>query len=156
MTKKSIADKEYSKRDLEKIRKRASEIWKRKCQSLNTALDDWLQAERELLAATGATGKSSDQYTDEEIAKIKERAQAIRGEKIKSLRTAFDDWIEAEQEIKEELKKKIDLHDLFDLWFGKVSSRIAAVLEKDGAIQTGAFNDVLERQYVELMAECMR
>jgi Protein of unknown function (DUF2934) len=156
MTKKFNANKEYSKRDLEKIRKRASEIWKGKCQSLNTALDDWLQAERELLAATGATGKSSDQYTNEEIAKIKERAQAIREEKIKSLRTAFDDWIEAEQEIKEELKKKIDLRDLFDLWFSGASSRVTELLEKDGAIQTGMFNDVLERQYVELMAECMR
>jgi lysophospholipase L1-like esterase len=108
------------------------------------------------LAAIGATGKSSDQYTNEEIAKIKERAQAIREEKIKSLRTAFDDWIEAEQEIKEELKKKIDLHDLFDLWFDRSSSRIAALLKKDSAIPTSMFNDILERQYVELMAECMR
>jgi len=156
MAQKSNAAKKYSGPDFEKIRKRATEIWKRKCQSLNTALDDWLQAEQELRATSGIKDKSSDQYMNEEVAKIKVRAQAIREEKVQSLRTAFDDWIEAEQELKEELGKKIDLHGLFDLWFKGTSSRIAALLKKDGTIQASTFNDILEQQYVELMAECMK
>ena len=93
MKKQSKGDKKYSKSDMEKIRKRASEIWKGKCQALNTALDDWLQAEREFKAATGIEHKGSHQYTSGEVAGIKERAQAIRKAKISSLRTAFDDWI---------------------------------------------------------------
>ena len=42
----------YSRTDLEKIRKRAREIWARKRESFNTALNDWLQAEQELKAGT--------------------------------------------------------------------------------------------------------
>lgn len=149
------SEKNYSKSDLEKIRKRAREIWKRKCKSLNTALDDWLQAEQELRATTGIRYKGPDQYTKGEVAKIKKRAQAIREEKVTSLRTAFDDWIEAEQELKEELKKNVDLHDLFDLWFNKLSSRVSKLLKQGGTIEHGAFSDLLEQQYIELMAECM-
>ncbi len=156
MTKKSNTDKKYSKADLEKIRKRAREIWKRKCLSFNTALDDWLQAEQELRTTIGIQNKRSDQYTDEEVAKIKARAQAIREEKIGSLRTAFDDWIEAEQELKEELTKKVNLKDLFDLWFNRSSSRIAELLKKDGSVHPNMFNEILEQQYVELMTECMK
>jgi hypothetical protein len=157
MAKKPANDKKYSNADLEKIRKRAAEIWKRKCQALNTALDDWLQAERELVASTGIKEKKPDQYTNEETAKIRARAQAIREEKVKSLRTAFDDWIEAEQELKEELqKKKIDTHDLFDLWFGKASSGVTLLLKTDGEIHGRSFNDILEQEYVDLMTECMK
>ena len=157
MTKKPTADKKYSKADLEKIRKRAAEIWRGKCQALNTALDDWLQAEQELMATTGIKDKKPDQYTSEEVAKIRERAQTIREEKVKSLRTAFDDWIEAEQELKEELKKKkIDIHDLFDLWFSKASSGVTSLLKTDTEIHGRSFNDILEQEYVELMAECMK
>lgn len=155
MTKKPTPQKKYSGADLEKIRRRASDIWKRKCQALNTALDDWLQAERELKATTGIKDKKADQYTAEEVAKIKARAEAIRQEKVQSLRTAFDDWIEAEQELKEELGKKVDLHDLFDRWFNKVSPRVMALLKTDAQIHAGTFNDVLEQEYVELMTECM-
>jgi len=155
MTKKPDAGKKYSKADLEKIRKRASEIWKGKCQALNTALDDWLQAEQELKATTGIKDKTSAQYTSEEVSKIRERAQAIREEKVKSLRTAFDDWIEAEQELKEELGKKINVDDLFDLWFSKVSPRITALLKTNTGTHAGTFNDVLEQEYVELMTACM-
>ena len=157
MTKKPKADKQYSKVDLERIRKRAAEIWKGKCQSLNTALDDWLQAERELVATAGIKDKKPDQYTNEDVAKIKARAQAIREEKVKSLRTAFDDWIEAEQELKEELaKKKIDPHGLFDRWFRKASSGVASLLKTDPEIHGRSFNDVLEQEYVELITECMK
>lgn len=156
MKNKSNAGKKYSKSDLEKIRKRASEIWKGKCQALNTALDDWLQAEREFRAMTGTPHKGPGQYTSEDVARIKVRAQAIRDEKVRSLRTAFDDWIQAEQELQGELNKKIKLQDLFDLWFDKSSDRVVEILKKDGAIQTGAFNDILEQQYIEIMAECMK
>jgi hypothetical protein len=156
MKKQSKDDKKYSKSDLEKIRKRAGEIWKGKCRAMNTALDDWLQAEREFGAATGIERKGSDQYTSGEVAEIKHRAQAIRDEKIRSLRTVFDDWIQAEKELQGELSKKINLRDLFDLWFDKSSCRVTEALKKDGAIQTGAFNDILEQQYIEIMAECMK
>ena len=157
MTKKPADDKKYSKVDLEKIRKRATEIWKGKCQALNTALDDWLQAERELTVSNGLKDKKPDQYTNEDVAKIRERAQAIREEKVKSLRTAFDDWIEAEQELKEELKKKkINAHDLFDRWFSKASSGVTLLLERDSEIHGRSFNDILEQEYVELMTECMK
>jgi hypothetical protein len=156
MKKHSKGDKKYSKSDMEKIRKRASEIWKGKCQALNTALDDWLQAEREFRAATGIEHKGPQQYTSGEVAGIKERAQAIRDTKIGSLRTAFDDWFQAERELQGELNQGINLHDLFDLWFDKSSSRVVEVLKRDGAITTGAFNDILEQQYIELMAECLR
>ncbi len=155
MTTKSDMSKKYSDLDLEKIRKRAREIWKRKCDSFKTALDDWLQAERELKTTTDIKHKRADQYTGDEVAEIKKRAELIREEKIKTLRTTFDDWIEAEQELKEELKKKIDIHDLFDIWFKRSSSGVAELLKTDGTLQTGAFHDVLEDQYVDLMAECM-
>ena len=157
MTKKHGNDKKYSKEDIEKIRKRAAEIWKGKCQALNTALDDWLQAERELLASAGIWNKKPDQYTGEEVAKIKERAQAIREEKVASLRTAFDDWIEAEQEFKEELKnKKIESRDLFDRWFSKTSAGVTSLLKTDAEIHGRSFNDIFEQEYVELMTECMK
>lgn len=157
MTKKPAGDKKYSKVDLEKIRKRATEIWKGKCQALNTALDDWLQAERELMASTGTQNKKPDQYTSEETAKIRERAQAIRETKVASLRTAFDDWIEAEQELKEELKKKkIDTRGLFDRWFSKASPGVTSLLKKDAEIHGRSFNDILEQEYVDLMTECMK
>lgn len=156
MTKKSADQKKYSETDLEKIRKRASEIWKRKCQSLNTALDDWLQAEQEFRERTGIKGQGSGQYTDDEVVKIKERAQAIREEKIRSLRTAFDDWIEAERELKEELEKKVDLKDLFDRWFSKASPRVDSLLKTENRVRASIFDDALGQQYVELMEECMR
>ena len=157
MTKKSEGDKKYSKTDLEKIRKRATEIWKGKCQALNTALDDWLQAERELTVSDGLKDKKPDQYTSEDIAKIKARAQTIREAKVASLRTAFDDWIEAEQELKEELKKKkIESRDLFDRWFSKASPGVTSLLKTDTEIHGRSFNDILEQEYVELMAECMK
>jgi tRNA/tmRNA/rRNA uracil-C5-methylase (TrmA/RlmC/RlmD family) len=157
MMKKSSGDKKYSKADLEKIRKRAAEIWKGKCQALNTALDDWLQAERELMATIGIRDKKPDQYTSEETARIRERAQAIRETKVASLRTAFDDWIEAEQELKEELKKKkIDTHGLFDRWFSKASPGVTSLLKKDTEIHGRSFNDILEQKYVDLMTECMK
>lgn len=153
--KKVNAEKKYSEADLKKIRKRAGEIWKRKCQSLNTALDDWLQAERELRTKIGIGHKRPDDYTDDEVRKIKERAQAIRDEKVRSLRTAFNDWIEAEQELKEELNGRINANDLFDLWFSKVSSQVALLLKKDSAASAGTMEDIFGRQYVELMKECM-
>lgn len=153
--KKSDSKKGCSGIDVEKIRQRAAEIWKSKCQSLNTALDDWLQAERELKAQTGFKHKTSDQYTPEEIARIRERAQAIRDEKIRSLRTAFDDWIQAEQELKEELQKKVNLKDLFDMWFTKVSPHMASLLDEDTAARRTIFDDALGKEYIELMAECM-
>lgn len=157
MTEKPAGDKKYSKADLKKIRQRAAEIWRGKCRALNTALDDWLQAEQELMATTGIKDKKPDQYTDEEVAKIRGRAQAIREEKVKSLHTAFDDWIEAEQELKEELKKKkIDPHALFDLWFSKASSGVTLLLKTDTEIHGRSFNDILEQEYIELMAECMK
>lgn len=155
MKKSATPPKKYSKIDLEKIRKRAREIWQRKCQAMNTALDDWLQAEQELKASAGLQNKSSDQYTGDEVAKIRARAQAIRESKVQSLRTAFDDWIEAEQELKGDLKKKIKLHDLFDLWFNRSASHMSEILGKDSEMQAAAFHDVLEHQYVELMAESM-
>jgi lysophospholipase L1-like esterase len=128
MVKHNDAEKKYSESDLEKIRKRASEIWRKKHESLNTALDDWLQAEREFRAAAG----------------------------IKHPTSAFDDWIEAEKEFKEELKKrKISVRDLFDCWFGRLSSRVDELLKKDDAVHSGMLNDMMEQQYVELMAECM-
>jgi lysophospholipase L1-like esterase len=147
--------KKYSAADLAKIRKRAREIWKRKCQALNTALDDWLQAERELRTQIGINHKQWHQYTDLEVAKIRVRAQAIREEKVRSLRTAFDDWIEAEQELKEELQKKINLSDLFDVWFGPASDRVTSLIKKDPAIQPGVLDEVLGKLYVKLMASCM-
>ena len=153
--KKKNAEKKYTSVDLEKIRKRAGEIWQRKCRSLNTALDDWLQAERELRTQARIGHKKSDQYTSEEVAKIKARAQTIRDEKVKSLRTAFDDWIEAEQELKEELKKRVDPKDLFDRWFSKASSRVDSLMKADPEIRASIFDDALGQQYVELMAECM-
>ena len=157
MAKKANNNKQYSSADLEKIRKRATEIWRRKCQALNTALDDWLQAERELTVSDGLKDKKPDQYTGEDIAKIRARAQAIREEKVKSLRTAFDDWIEAEQELKAELqKKKIDTHGLFDRWFPKASSGVTSLLKTDGEIHGRSFNDILEQEYVDLMTECMK
>ncbi|MFZ5801643.1 MAG: DUF2934 domain-containing protein [Candidatus Omnitrophota bacterium] len=146
----------YSKQDLTKIRKRAAEIWKRKCQALNTALDDWLQAERELKMQTGLKHKTADQYTSEEIAKIKSRAQAIRDEKVGSLRTAFDDWIEAEQELKEELLKKGKRHELFDMWFNRVLPRLDVLLEGEGSVRPSHVDQALGQEYVELMTECMR
>ncbi len=155
MKKSVTAPKKYSKTDLEKIRKRAREIWQRKCQAMNTALDDWLQAEQELKASAGLQNKPSDQYTQDEVSKIRARAQAIREAKVQSLRTAFDDWIEAEQELKNDLKKKIALGDLFDLWFNRSASHMSEILGKDSEMQAAAFHDVLERQYVELMAESM-
>ncbi|HOW87426.1 MAG TPA: DUF2934 domain-containing protein [Candidatus Omnitrophota bacterium] len=157
MTKKPASEEQYSKTDLEKIRERAAKIWRRKCQTLNTALDDWLQAERELTVSDGLKDKKPDQYTKEDIAKIRARARAIREEKVKSLRTAFDDWIEAEQELKEELKKKkIDIHGLFDRWFARASSDVTSLLKTDGEIHGRSFNDILEQEYVDLITECMK
>ncbi len=143
--------------DPQKIKKRANEIWKRKREALNTALDDWLQAERELKIQNGLKDKNPSQYTSEDVTKIRERAQAIREEKVKSLRTAFDDWIEAEKELTEELKKKkIDLRDLFDMWFKKISPRVDELLDGDLTIQRGIFDDELGKEYVELMMECVK
>jgi ABC-type phosphate transport system auxiliary subunit len=149
--------KGHSKLDPQKIKKRANEIWKRKREALNTALDDWLQAERELKIQNGLKDKNPSQYTSEDVTKIRERAQAIREEKVKSLRTAFDDWIEAEKELTEELKKKkIDLRDLFDMWFKKISPRVDELLDGDLTIQRGIFDDELGKEYVELMMECVK
>ncbi len=156
MAKKSDQPKKYSNSDLEKIRKRASEIWKGKCQALNTALDDWLQAERELKSKIGIENKKPDEYTKEQIAKIRERAEAVRQEKIGSLRTAFNDWIEAEAELKDELKKKIALNDFFDLWFSKVSSEVSELLKTDSSASMGSIDEILGKNYVELMKECMK
>ena len=76
---------------------------------------------------------------------------------MKSLRTAFDDWIEAEKELTEELKKKkIDLRDLFDMWFKKISPRVDELLDGDLTIQRGIFDDELGKEYVELMMECVK
>lgn len=151
------AKKSNLKLNQEEIRKRANAIWQRKCQSLNTALDDWLQAERELRAQIGIEQKQPSQYTPEEIAKIKERAQAIHEEKIKSLRTAFDDWIEAEKELAAELKnKKINLSDLFDIWFSRVSPRVATILDGETEPRPSLFDEVFAKEYVDLMAECMK
>lgn len=156
MVQKSEGKKKYSKADLEKIRKRAREIWARKRESFNTALNDWLQAEQELKAGNALEHTRSDQYTPAEIAKIKERAQAIRDGKVRSLHTAFDDWIEAEQELKEELTKKINTLELFDMWFLRVSPRVATLLNEDPSVQHGIFDSELGKEYVELMSECMR
>lgn len=155
MTKSSDSKSGHSTVDLEKIRKRANEIWKRKCQALNTALDDWLQAEREFKEKVGGGARPSSDYTAEEVSKIKARAQGIRKEKIDSLRTAFDDWIEAEKELKEELGKKVDTKLLFDQWFGRVSSKVAELLDKDSTVPASTFNDIMSREYVDLMMECM-
>lgn len=155
MENKVNSHKKYSNSDLKKIRKRAAEIWKGKCQSLNTALDDWLEAEQELKSQSAISHKKPDQYTEAEVLKIKKRAQAIRDEKVKSLRTAFDDWIEAEKELKGELKGHVKPSDLFDLWFSKASSKVAALLREDTVIPSSTLDDVLGRQYIELMAECM-
>ncbi|MBU9888351.1 MAG: DUF2934 domain-containing protein [Candidatus Omnitrophica bacterium] len=151
----SEGSQELSRISREKIKDRAAAIWKRKCQSLSTALDDWLQAERELRSETEIGCKSSDQYTRDAMSRIRHRAQKIREEKVRSLRTAFDDWIEAEKELREELKKKAGAGDLFDLWFHKVSARITPLLASDTTVQASAFNSALEQLYVELMAECM-
>jgi hypothetical protein len=148
--------KGHSKLDPEKIKKRANEIWKKKRDALNTALDDWLQAERELKIHNGLRDKHPSQYTSEDVTKIRERAQAIREEKVKSLRTAFDDWIEAEKELTEELKKKIDPQDLFDMWFKRISPRVDELLDGDLVIRRGIFDDELGKEYVDLMMECMR
>lgn len=155
MTKKSAVNEKHSVPDLEKIRKRASEIWKRKCQSLNTALDDWLQAERELRAQAGIEHKKAESYTRDEMILIRKRAQAIRDEKVRSLRTAFDDWIEAEQELKGELGAKITANEFFDLWFRKSSAHVASLLKKDASAPLSSIHDFLGKQYVELMTECM-
>jgi len=155
MIKKPHPEKKYSKVDLEKIRTRAREIWKRKCQSLNTALDDWLQAERDLRKQLGIEHKSSADYTAEEVRQIKERAEAVRQEKIGTLRTAFNDWIEAEQELKAELKKRINVNGLFDLWFGEASSRVTLILKTNPVASSIAIDEILGQQYVELMAKCM-
>lgn len=156
MIKKYKNEKKYSEKDLQKIRKRAAEIWKRKHDALNTALDDWLQAERELKDKNALRRTCSDQYLPEEIARIQERAQAIRNEKVESLRTAFDDWIEAEQELKEELKKKVYLPDLFDMWFLRISPRVATLLNGNSPVSRSIFDSEFGKQYVELMSECMR
>ena len=146
----------YSQTDLEKIRKRAREIWSRKRESFNTALNDWLQAEQELKAGNALEHTRSDQYTASEIAKIKERAQAIRDMKVRSLHTAFDDWIEAEQELKEELTKKINILELFDMWFLRVSPRVASLLDEETPVRHGIFDSELGKEYVELMSECIK
>lgn len=148
--------KEHSKLDPQKIRARANEIWKRKREALNTALDDWLQAERELKIQNGLKDKSPSQYTSEDVTKIRERAQAIREEKVQSLRTAFDDWIEAEKELTEELKEKIDLRDLFDMWFKRILPRVDELLDGDTTLRRGVFDDALGKEYVELMMECVK
>lgn len=155
MAKKSNDEKKYSEGDLSKIRKRATEIWERKHASLATALDDWLEAERELKAKNALQHTSPSQYTPEETARIKTLAQTIRDEKVRSLRTAFDDWIEAERELKDELRKKIDVHDLFDMWFNRVSPRVDALLEGDNPIRRTVFDSALGQEYVDLMSECM-
>lgn len=150
------AKKDLKKVKTDEIRKRANEIWKRKCRSLNTALDDWLEAERDFRVRLGDQSKKPSQYTLAEVAEIKTRAQAIRDEKILSLRTAFDDWIEAEKELVEELKnKKIDRKDLFEKWFRRASPRIAALLEENLTAKRSIFDQVLGEEYVEFMKECM-
>ena len=150
MTKKSATGKKYFKRELEKTRERASEIWKGKCQALNAALDDWLRSEQELKAATGPMGKSFHQYTNEESAKIKERTQAIRKEKMKSLRAAFGDWVEAGQGSKGGLKKRSA--SMIFLTSGPTSRLpvLPGFSKKVVRYRAGMFNDVLERQYVEI------
>jgi len=148
-------EKRYSKVDLEKIRSKAEEIWLRKRQDLNTELDDWLQAEREIRAQSGIENKPSTNYTATEIRKIQERAQAVRDEKVNSLRTAFDDWIEAEEELKEELTKKIEFDELFDLWFNKVSAALRALWKTESKPSAEAINDVLSDQYIAMMTECL-
>lgn len=148
--------KEYTPEDVEKIRKRAGEIWRRKCQLLNTALDDWLQAERELKSKIGIKHKKPEEYTPDEVQKIRARAQEVRDEKIACLRTAFNDWIEAEKELQGELKGKIPPGDLFDLWFEKVSSNLTALLNAETPTQEMSGPDnVFSRSYIELMTECL-
>jgi hypothetical protein len=147
--------KKYSKTSLEKIKKRAEEIWKSKRDSLNTALDDWLQAEKEIKAQSGIEHKKSDEYTPQEVRLIRERAEAVRAEKIDSLRTAFDDWIEAEAELKDELTGSVDLNDLFDRWFEKVSKSVRVILETEESPSEEVINEVYARQYVEFMTECL-
>ncbi len=148
--------KKYSKATTEKIRKRAAEIWKRKCQALNTALDDWLEAEREIRKKLGIEHKKPSEYTPEEIYKIRERAQAVRNEKIGSLRTAFDDWIEAEQELKQDLKKRMTVNEFFDLWFIKMSSAATTIFNAEDVPSVGDVDDLLGKEYIELMTECMK
>jgi hypothetical protein len=147
--------KKYSQVELNKIKNRAEEIWHRKCDAFNTALDDWLQAEKEIRAQSGIEHKSSAEYTADEIRMIKERAQAVRDEKIASLRTAFDDWIEAENELKDELQVSAHFDTLFDQWFKKVSSAVRALLKDESSPSEDVVNDLLARQYIELMTECL-
>lgn len=145
----------YSQTELNKIRNRAEQIWHRKCDAFNTALDDWLQAEKEIRAHSGIGNKSSDEYTEEERQMIRERAQAVRDEKIASLRTAFDDWIEAEHELKGELQETVHFNQLFDLWFKKVSSAVRSLLKDESSPSEDVINDLLARHYIELMTECL-
>jgi hypothetical protein len=150
------ATKKYSRPAIEKIRKRASEIWKRKCQALNTALDDWLEAEREIRKRLGIEHKKPNEYTAAEVRKIRERAQAVRDEKIGSLRTAFDDWIEAEQELKSELSKRMTVNEFFDLWFIKMSAAATTIFSGEEIPSVSDIDDILGKEYIELMTECMK
>lgn len=149
------SQRQYSQTELDKIRKRAEQIWHRKCDALNTALDDWLQAEKEIRAHSGIGDKSSDEYTEEERQMIRERAQTVRDEKIASLRTAFDDWVEAEHELKDELQQSVHFNKLFDLWFKKVSRAVRSLLKDESSPSEDVVNDLLARQYIELMTECL-
>jgi hypothetical protein len=152
--KKSNSGKKYSTATMEKIRTRAQEIWSRKCEALNTALDDWLQAERELRIQNQLKHKRAEDYTEEDVRKIKERAQVVREEKVGQLHTAFDDWIEAEKELKEELKGKVNIKDLFDLWFTKVAPSVDQALT-DGT-PLSDIDIIMSEHYIELMAEVMK
>ena len=138
------------------IRKRASEIWQRKCKALNTELDDWLQAEEELRNKLGLDQAKASEYPVEQMNEIRSRARALRLEKINSLHTAFDDWIEAEKELKEELAGKVNIKELFDRWFTKVSATIAEAFKTDAETSSEDAYNIMGKQYVDLMAEVMR
>ncbi|RLF26032.1 MAG: hypothetical protein DRN14_07545 [Thermoplasmata archaeon] len=145
----------YSEADLEKIREKAHTIWEKKCQSFNTALNDWLDAEREIRKQLSMEHKESGEYTEDEVGKIKVRAQGLHEEKIKSLNTALDDWLEAEQEVERELKKKMTVRDLFGLWFERLFAISSSLCQQGGTSSSGDIYRDIDQHYVEMMSDVM-
>ncbi|MFC1808557.1 hypothetical protein ACFL3D_00350 [Candidatus Omnitrophota bacterium] len=147
--------KKHSDSDLATIDKKAHDIWEKKCNSFNKALNDWLEAERETREQLSIQDKDSCEYTAAEVAVIKTRAQTLHEEKIKLLNSALDDWLEAEKAVEKQLANKPNIKSLFNVWASKVSASFPSSLKKEASEDSWEIYQGIDNHYVEMMREIM-
>ena len=153
----------YSDDDLATIHKKAHEIWEKKCNSFNKALNDWLEAESETRKKLRIDNKKSCEYTDAERGQITTKAQALHKERIQLLNSALDDWLEAEKAVEAKLKMKLDARSLFCLWYGRMvdacsllrKKEIAESIAQSSTVFPGGAYDNLGQHYITMMSDLM-